>query len=39
MNIDEYKFLWESEKADWALVNSEYGYGMVNKITQMALVV
>ena len=39
MNIDEYKYLWETEKADWVLVNTEYGYGIVNKKSQMALVV
>lgn len=39
MNIEEYKYLWESDKADWVLVNTEYGYGIVNKKTQMALLV
>lgn len=39
MNIDEFKYLWESEKDDWVLVNTEYGYGIVNKRTQMALLI
>lgn len=39
MNIDEYKYLWESERADWVLVNTEYGYGIVNKKTRMSLLV
>lgn len=39
MNIDKYKYLWELEKADWVLINTEYGYGIVNKKTQMALLV
>ena len=39
MNIEEYKYLWETGKADWVLINTEYGYGIVNKKTQIALVV
>ncbi len=39
MNIEEYKYLWESDKADWVLANTEYGYGIANKKTQMALLV
>lgn len=39
MKIDDYKYLWESEKNDWGLVNTEYGYGIVNKKKQMALMI
>lgn len=39
MNLDEYKYLWESEKNDWVLVNSPYGYGVINKRTQSMLLV
>lgn len=39
MNVDDYKYLWNSEKTDWVLVNTEYGYGIVNKKTQMALLI
>lgn len=39
MNIDKYRYLWESEKDDWVLIHTEYGYGIVNKKTQMALLI
>lgn len=39
MEINEYRYLWESERADWVLVNTEFGYGIVNKVTQMALMI
>lgn len=39
MNLDEYKHLWETEKNDWVLVNTKYGYAIVNKRTQSALLV
>lgn len=39
MNLDEFKHMWESEKDDWVLVNTKYGYAVVNKRTQMALLV
>lgn len=39
MSIDEYKYLWEEEKKDWVLVNTEYGYAIVNKRTQSALLI
>lgn len=39
MNLDEYKYLWESEKDSWVLVNSPYGYGVINKRTQSMLLV
>ncbi len=31
MNIDEFSFLWTSEKDVYVLVNTEFGYGIVNK--------
>ncbi len=37
MNIAEYEYLWTTEKADWVLVDSSYGYGIINKRTQMYL--
>lgn len=39
ININEYDYLWNSEKGDWVLVNTSFGYGIVNKKTQSALVV
>lgn len=39
MNLDEFKHMWEEEKNDWVLVNTKYGYAVVNKRTQMALLV
>ncbi|MBQ6265287.1 MAG: hypothetical protein IJK60_07565 [Clostridia bacterium] len=37
MIINEYDYLWTTEKADWVLVDSSYGYGIINKKTQMYL--
>ena len=37
MNIEEYSFLWTNEKEDYVLVNTEYGYGIVNKSNQTVL--
>ena len=31
MNIDEYAYLWTTKKDEYVLVNTEYGYGIVNK--------
>lgn len=39
INIDEYKYLWDSEKDDWVLVSTSFGYGIVNKKNQSVLVV
>ncbi len=39
ININEYDYLWSSEKEDWVLVNTSFGYGIVNKKTQSALLV
>ena len=37
MNINEFEYVWTTEKDDYVLVNSEYGYGIVNQKTKMAL--
>ena len=37
LNINDYSYLWTSEKEDWVLVNTEFGYGIVNIKSQMAL--
>ena len=37
MNIDEYKYLWTTKKDEFVLVNTEYGYGIVNKVDQTVL--
>ncbi|MGX8714526.1 MAG: hypothetical protein ACSW8A_02115 [Lachnospiraceae bacterium] len=39
MNINDYSYLWTSEKEDWVLVNTEFGYGIVNIKSQMALMI
>lgn len=39
MNINEYSYLWGTEKNDWVLVNTSYGYGIINKRAQTALVI
>ena len=39
MNISEYEYLWTTEKNDWVLVNTSFGYGIVNKTEQMVLLV
>lgn len=39
MNVNEYSYLWEEEKRDWVLVNTSYGYGIVNKRAQTALLI
>lgn len=39
MNIDEHKYLWQEEKEDWVLVKSEDNYFIINKRTQMVLLV
>ena len=36
---DEYSYLWNAQKRDWVLVNTQYGYAIVNKRTQMALMI
>ena len=37
MNIDEYTYLWTTKKDQFVLVNTEYGYGIINKIDQTVL--
>lgn len=39
MNLDEYSYLWESERDNWVLVNSPYGYGIIDKKTHSMLLV
>ena len=31
IDLDEYSYLWTTEKKDWVLVQSPYGYGVINK--------
>ena len=37
MNVSDYEYLWTTETGDWVLVNTSYGYGIVNKKTQSVL--
>lgn len=37
MNLSEYEYLWSNEKNDWVLVNTSFGYGIVNKTEQVVL--
>lgn len=37
MNIDEFSYLWTTQKEEWVLVNSDYGCFIINKKTQMML--
>lgn len=37
MNINDYNYLWTTEKDKFVLVETEYGYGIVNKIEQTVL--
>ena len=37
MNISEYEYLWDNNKAEYVLVNTEFGYGIVNKKEQTVL--
>ena len=39
MDIHEHKYLWQEEKEDWVLVKSEDNYFIINKRTQMGLLV
>ena len=39
MCIEDYNYLWTTEKDSWVLVNTEYGYAIVNKKDQKALLV
>lgn len=31
MNIEEFNYLWTTQKEEYVLVNTEFGYGIVNK--------
>ena len=37
--MKEHEYLWTTEKENWVLVNSEYGYGIINKKDQTMLMV
>lgn len=37
--MEAYVYLWTTEKGSWVLVNTEYGYCIVNKVEQTALLV
>jgi hypothetical protein len=39
MNIQEHKYLWEEEKDAWVLVRVADDFCIINKVTQMALLV
>lgn len=39
MCIDDYNYLWTTEKQSWVLVNTEYGYAIVNRHDHTALLV
>ena len=39
MNVSDYEYLWTTEKGNWVLVSTAYGYGIVNKKTRSMLVV
>ena len=39
ISINDYDYLWNSKKDEWVLVNTSFGYGIVNKKTQSALLV
>lgn len=37
MNIEKYNYLWTTKKDEYVLVNTKYGYGIVNKKEQSVL--
>jgi len=37
MNLNEYIYLWTDKKDEFVLVNTEFGYGIVNKREQTVL--
>ena len=39
MDISEFNYLWKAEKENWVLIESGDGYFIINKSTQMALLV
>ena len=39
MDVSRYEYLWKDEKDQWVLVDSPYGYGIVNVQSQSILMV
>ena len=39
MNTSNFNYLWKAEKENWVLIKSGKGYCIINKSTQMALLV
>lgn len=39
MDLTDYEYLWTTEKQDWVLVETSYGYGIINKTTHSMLLV
>ncbi|MBO4461117.1 MAG: hypothetical protein J5778_10760 [Clostridiales bacterium] len=37
--MKDHEYLWTTEKNNWVLVNTEYGYGIINKKNQSMLMV
>ena len=37
--MEKHDYLWTTGKGDWVLVNTEYGYGIINKKEQSMLMV
>lgn len=37
MNIDEFIYLWTDKKNEYVLVDTEFGYGIVNKVEKNVL--
>lgn len=37
--MKNHEYIWTSEKEEWVLVNTPYGYGIVNKKRQSMLMV
>lgn len=37
--MKEHEYLWTTEKDNWVLINTEYGYGIINKKEQTMLMV
>lgn len=39
MDLDDYSYLWEEKKVDYVLVNTRFGYSIVNKRERKMLLV
>ncbi|MBQ1894749.1 MAG: hypothetical protein II167_03560 [Clostridiales bacterium] len=37
--MENHDYLWTTEKNNWVLVNTEYGYGIINRKEQTMLMV